>query len=196
MTIVAQNVCSYRDVEVDREVVAIDLGHQHYLVLYAGGTSMCEVRRYRDNRLELNNASTLRGGVSLHRVKHLAQLVMKRAHAGAEAIIRGIHPEQHELPKEPKQPPAQLLVDEDLMDKLRDDPTFTASVETALRSAITHAAQVVQARAYVQDFGAAFERAGESGVKMNVAYLVLNLRSWKGTDAQRAKQLLNKWANT
>lgn len=195
MTYVAHNVCSYRDVEVDREVVAVALGNQHYLVLLAGGTSMCEVRRYRENRLELNKNSTLKGGVSLHRVKHLAQLVMRRADAGAEAVFRGVlDPHWDAKPRaiEPVEHP-QLQVDEEFMDRLREH--MTPNVEAALRAAIAHAHNNVQARSYANGLPEALGTYGPSGVKLQVAYLVLNLRSWKGGEAQRAKQTLNKWAN-
>lgn len=204
MTMSADNVRCYT--YGDRELVAVPLGHKHYLVLHQAGAACCVVRRFEYGELRLHGE----GSVSLHRVKHLASLVQREADTGVEALIRGVidvhwdarpklkteaKPGARRTPRQIPRPKLDpLRASQELMDKLRCHESFTASVESALRLAIANAHTDAAAYAYAHGMERAFNEFGLKGVQTNTAYLVNNLKRWSSDSATEAKNTLMKWA--
>jgi len=188
MTLTADHVNCYTDTNIGREVVAVNLGHKHYLVLFAGGVAVCEVRRYEYGQLHLRAD----GRVSVHRLKHITKMVTARADYGVEAFFA----EQIRLTERQPHPIAPLQVDEQFFNMLQHSAVgFNRNVEMALRGAVLNAHRNPESYAYARSLQESWMKYGISGLKMQIGYLIDNLRAWAGPQAVTAKRILRRWSD-
>lgn len=82
-----------------------------------------------------------------------------------------------------------IVLSDDMASKLRLNG-FTANQIRALRLAMGNSAVDVTALAYSNGIERSFEEYGIEGVKMNIMYLLTNLRGWNGQEAREAKAIL------
>jgi len=66
----------------------------------------------------------------------------------------------------------------------------------AIRASMLGAAVDPYALSYAHRVTTAYDIYGVEGVKMQVAYILINAAKWKGEEARNAKKLLKRWCAT